>query len=204
MLVDDHPIVREGLRHVLSRNNDVQIVAEADNGAQALEILQRHECDIVLLDIALPDQSGLVLLRQIKKLHPPVHAIMLSSYSENDYAMTSLRDGASGYVMKTAANEELATAIRVVAAGGKYLSPRLLQNIGGKPGDTVGDRQLFSRREKQVLQLLILGKRLTEIGAELNLSIKTISTYRTRILQKTGTENNAELVRFAFDRGLIF
>lgn len=121
ILVDDHVIVRQGLKHVLSQTEDIQVVGEAGTSTQALELLKMQDCHVVVIDIALPDQSGLVLLQSIKKQWPHIRAIMLSSYSENDFAAAALRDGANGYLMKTAAGDELAAAIRVAAAGGMYL-----------------------------------------------------------------------------------
>ena len=205
MLVDDHPIVREGLRLVLARSEMIEIVAEAGSSAQALGVLSRQSCYVMLVDISLPDQSGLALLRQINKDFPSTRVVMLSSYEEQDYALTSLRDGACGYVMKTAASEELVTAIRVVASGGKYLSPNMMEKFGRDlmTGQNINPRELLSARERQILQRLAAGQRLTEIANELNLSVKTISTYRSRILEKTGVANNIELVRFAMERGLI-
>ena len=204
ILVDDHPIVREGLKHVLSRTGDIEVVGEAGTSAEALRLVQTQVFDIALIDIALPDQSGFALLRSIKQFRPQFRALMLSSYLENDYAVSALRDGACGYMMKTAANEELAAAIRVVAAGGKYLSPRMIDILGGDWSETSRHNEpMFSDRERQILRMLALGRGLTEIGNELHLSIKTISTYRSRILEKTGFTNNAEIVRYALERGLI-
>lgn len=205
ILVDDHPVVREGLKHMLTQTPEINVVGEASTAAQALNLLQQSACDIALIDIALPDQSGLVLLRALKETCPQVRTIMLSGFSENEYALTALRDGASGYVMKTVANEELVNAIRLVAAGGRYLSPSMIAKLGRDwiPGEISEKRGLFSGREQQILHMLAAGKRLTEIGNELHLSIKTISTYRARILEKTGLKNNAELVRYVLERELV-
>lgn len=205
ILVDDHPVVREGLKHILSQSDDIRVVGEAGTMAQALQLLEKQKCDIALIDIALPDQSGLTLLRSIKKAYPEVRTLMVSAFSENDHALAALQDGALGFVTKSLVSEELVSAIRVVATGGKYLSPRLVNILGrdGISGSAIHGRQPLSERETQILQLIAAGKRLSEIAAELHVSVKTVSTYRTRILEKTGFRNNAEIVRFALERGLI-
>jgi two-component system, NarL family, invasion response regulator UvrY len=205
VLVDDHPLVRDGVKYVLSQTNDIHVVGDASTAKQGLALLSVQHCDVALIDIALPDQSGLALQKSIASKFPAIRNLMLSSFAENEYALVALRDGAAGYVMKTAASEELAIAIRIVAAGGQYLSPRMIEKLGRDwiMGGTGYDRPLFSPRENQILQMLANGKRLTEIGNELHLSIKTVSTYRTRILEKAGIRNNAELVKFALTHGIV-
>jgi DNA-binding NarL/FixJ family response regulator len=205
VLVDDHPLVREGVKYVLSQTTDIRVVGDASNAEAGLALLSVLHCHVALIDISLPDQSGLALQKFIASKFPAIRNLMLSSFSENDYALGALRDGAAGYVMKTAVSEELAIAIRIAAAGGQYLSPRMIEKLGSdwRIGSTGYDRPLFSARENQILQMLANGKRLTEIGDELHLSIKTVSTYRTRILEKTGIRNNAELVKFALTHGII-
>lgn len=205
ILVDDHPMVREGLKHILSHSEDIKVVGEAGTTAQALQLLEKQKCDIALIDIALPDQSGLTLLRSIKHSYPQVRALMVSAFSENEHALAALQDGAFGFVAKSFVTEELISAIHVVAAGGKYRSPRVVDKLhrDGISDGPIHSRQLLSEREAQILQLIAVGKRVSEIAGELHLSAKTVSTYRTRILEKTGFQNNAEIVRFALERGLL-
>ena len=205
LLVDDHDIVREGVRYVLSNIEDIEVAAEASNSAEAMQLLQTHRIDVAVIDIALPETSGLVLLHLVKAEHPTVRTLVLSSYSETEYGVQVVREGGDGYVMKASASTVLPVAIRAVAAGGKYLSERILAKLGEDIAwrGSRPDRELFSFREKQILLMLAQGKGLTEIGEELHLSIKTISTYRARVLEKTGLKNNAELVRFALERGLL-
>jgi DNA-binding NarL/FixJ family response regulator len=207
LLVDDHALIREGLKAALAAEPDLEVAGEAGNVADALALLERKRFDVALLDVGLPDKSGFTLLQRIKSDLPEMKVLVLSSYPEQEYGPQALRDGADGFLNKGLAPELVAKAIRVVAAGGQYLSPALFKHLGGDlPGSRANRKsgaQALSAREREVLQLLVSGKSATEIGVALHLSVKTVSTYRSRILQKTGVASNAELVRYALHRGII-
>lgn len=202
-VVEDHAVVRDGLRYAFSQTQDMALAAEAASGGEALKQLRARnfDLDIVLLDIGLPDQSGLALLAQIRREAPQLPVLVLSSYSENEFARQVLSDGARGYVAKGADAKTITDAIRLVASGGSYLSPSAIELLTAR-GRRSGDVQL-SARENEILLLLASGKGLTEIGRELNLSAKTVSTYRARILDKTGLNSNADLTRYALARGWV-
>jgi DNA-binding NarL/FixJ family response regulator len=207
LIVDDHALLREGLKVALAAERDIEVAAEAGNVADALALLARERFDVALLDVGLPDASGLALLQRIKSDQPELKVLMLSSYPEQEYGPQALRDGADGFLNKSLAPKLVAQAIRAVAAGGQYLSPALFKHLGGELQGSRANRksgaQALSAREREVLRLLVSGKSATEIGAALHLSVKTVSTYRARILQKTGVTSNAELVRYALHRGII-
>ncbi len=202
-VVEDHAVVRDGLRYAFSQTQDMAVAGEAVDGGDALRQMRagNFDFDIVLLDIGLPDQSGLALLAQIRQEAPQLPVLVLSSFAENEFARQVLNDGAQGYVAKGADARTITGAIRLVAGGGSYLSPDLIQTLAAR-GRHGGGVQ-FSAREYEILLSLANGKGLTEIGRELNLSAKTVSTYRARILEKTGLNSNADLTRFTLARGWI-
>jgi DNA-binding NarL/FixJ family response regulator len=203
-VVDDHAIVRRGLKQILDEASDCTLIGEASTATDALIGLRKTPCDVVVLDISLPDRSGLDLLPQIRQEFPRVRVVMLTMHREEQYAIRLLKAGASGYLTKDGVPEELLAAIRRVAAGGRYLTASLAERVAEHLGD--GEKpphERLSAREFQVLCLMTEGKSLTEIGYELCVSVKTISTHRARILQKMGFKNNAELVQYAVRNGLI-
>lgn len=206
LLVDDHAVLRHGLRQIVADAFGAARFGEAANAETALELVAHEKWDVVILDISLPGRSGLDVLKELQRSRPATPVLVLSMHGEDQYAVRALRAGAAGYVTKESAPDELVAAIRKVLAGGKYVSAALAEALAaaltlqdrGEP-----DHQILSDREYQVLQMLAIGKSIKEIGSDLGLSEKTISTYRTRILEKMNMKTNAELVRYALRAGLI-
>lgn len=199
VLCDDHPIFREGLRGILAEYRDIIVVDAMGSGAELLAWLRRSACDVVILDIELPDMDGLAVLKEMGPQKPAV--IVLSMYAEEEYALRSLKAGARGYLEKAATAEELLKAIRKVAAGGRYLSPTLTERIAA---DASGDahkplHERLSERERQVLGLIARGARPREIAKELSLSPATVASCRSRILSKLKLRSTAELIRCVLD-----
>ena len=205
MIVDDHPIVRSGLKNIISDEKDMQIVCEASTGNQAMEMVSKIEMDIIVLDISLPDISGFEILTRLNNLYPDIPVLMLSVMSEDLYASKTLKAGASGFINKESAPEELIVAIRRIISGNHYISPQFAEKIAldfkGKMMKLPHER--LSSREFQVMIFIASGLGLSEIGKKLDLNIKTISTFRTRILQKMNVKSNADLVRYCINNGLI-
>lgn len=204
-VIDDHAIVREGLKQVISNVPNIEIAGEASNGNQALARLRTDSYDLVLLDIAMPGVGGLELLKQLKSEKPDLPVLMLSMYPEEQYAVRTLKAGASGYLTKESAPEELIAAIRKVHQGGKYVSASLAEKLAmyldadmEKPV-----HELLSDREYQVILMIASGKTVSEIASELSLSVKTISTNRSRALTKMGLKTNAEITYYVIKHGLI-
>lgn len=205
LIADDHPIIRRGLTQIIADTPDMVVGDEATNGWEVLSKVRSGTYDVVLLDIAMPGQDGLDVLSQLKHEKPRLPVLMLSMYPEEQFAVRALRAGASGYLTKESAPAELVSAIRKVSTGHKYVSSSLaeklaldLQCVGNQlPHETLSDR------EHQVMRLIASGKTASEIARELSLSVKTISTYRSRILKKMGMASNAELTHFAISRKLI-
>jgi two-component system, NarL family, invasion response regulator UvrY len=197
LICDDHRIVREGLKQILADSPDVIVQAEAENGEQAiqkaLELFAQQRLDVVLLDIAMPNRDGLDVLVALKKSAPHLPILMLSTYPDRLYAVRSMKLGASAYLNKSADPEELLIAIRRLAAGGGYLS----QSSSGTLATLNSGIDKLSDREHQVYRLLTTGMSVTQIGAELHIATNTVSTYRARILEKTGTKNDVELAQYA-------
>ncbi|HTP97462.1 MAG TPA: response regulator transcription factor [Burkholderiales bacterium] len=205
LIVDDHAILRRGLKQILSETEDMTVAGEAENSQQALQILREGAWDVVLLDISMPDRNGIDTLKLIKKEKPKLAVLMLSMHPENQYAIRALKAGASGYLTKQSAPAQLVTAIRQVTKGRKYVSPTLaeeLANTLGEDTETPPHEQL-SNREYQTLTLIASGKTLTEIAGELKLSVKTVSVYRARVLAKLKLKNNAELTHYGIKNGLV-
>ncbi len=204
-IADDHAIVREGLKQILAETGDIVVDGEAENGLDAIKLMRKAECDVVLLDISLPDRSGIEVLKQLKKERPAVAVLMLSMHREDEYAIRSLKAGAAGYLTKQSAPRELVTAIRQVAAGLKYISATLAQELANNIGE---NRELplhdaLSDREYQTLTMIASGKTVGAIAKELSLSVKTVSEYRTRLLLKMKLKNSAELTHYAIRNQLI-
>lgn len=205
LLVDDHGIVRRGLIQIVSGESDMTVVGEAQNAQDMLTFLRNQPCDVVVTDISMPGGTGLEALKELKREYPKLPVLVLSMHPEDQYGVRALKLGASGYMTKESAPEELVQAIRKVVTGGRYVSPSLAEQLvfevaidTGRPPDEV-----LSEREHQVLCLLASGKSVTQIADELALSVKTISTYRMRILEKMGMKNNAELMHYAIRNRLV-
>jgi two-component system invasion response regulator UvrY len=204
-VIDDHAVVRRGLRQILAEAPEATLAGEAGSGAEALTQLRRTRCDVVVLDISLPDCNGLELLRQIRSQHPRLAVLVLTMHAEEPYAVRALRAGAAGYLTKDGAAEELLAAIRKVAAGGRYLTPALAETLALRLGPDSRElpHERLSDREFQVLCLMATGKSLTEIANALGVSVKTVSTHRARILEKMHLRNNAELIQYAVKHDLV-
>lgn len=199
LIVDDHAIVREGLKKILADSLDIEAVAEAANGIQALSIIRAQSLDVVILDISIPGKNGLEVLKIIAREYPGLPVLMLSIYSESQYALRALKAGASGYLTKESAPGQLVAAIRKVAGGGKYVSPSFTEKIalGLLTDDTTSLHENLSDREFEVLRILASGKTISQIAERLTLSVKTVSTYRSRLLDKMKMNSNAELINYA-------
>lgn len=205
LVADDHAIVREGLKQILVETSDIVVAGEASDGNQALNQVRKGDYDLVLLDIAMPGMSGLEVLKQLKSERPDLPVLMLSMYPEEQYAVRTLKAGASGYLTKESAPDELIAAIRKVCMGGKYVTSSLAENLAFYL-EMDSDRpahELLSDREYQVMLMIGSGKRVKEIADELSLSVKTISTNRSRALRKMGMKTNAELTYYAIKHGLV-
>jgi DNA-binding NarL/FixJ family response regulator len=206
LIADDHGITREGLKRILTDYPEPVHVGNAANAAQTLSMVRRNEWDLVLLDISLPDKSGLDVLKSIKKDRPALPVLVLSMYPVDQYALRVLKAGGSGYLTKESAPEQLLAAVRKVSEGGRFITPELAEHMarelaGGTP--TLPHESL-SDREFEVLRLIASGRTPTEIAGHLSLSVKTISTYRTRLLHKMGMRHNAELTHYAISNRLVF
>ncbi len=205
LLVDDHTIFRSGLKRLLSDETDMQVEDEASNGAEALSKLRQQSFDVVLLDINMEGRCGLDVLESIRIDFPKLPVLVLSMYPEEQYALVALKAGANGYASKDIAADDLVAAIRQITAGGRYLTPRasqmVLMQING--GDDRPAHQKLAAREYEIMRMIVQGMSLTEIGEKMFISVKTVSTYRTRILAKLGLSTNAEMVRYAVRHGLI-
>ena len=205
VVVDDHQLVRIGLKQIIQAQPDFQWVGEAKTGREALALLRTLPCDVLLLDLSLPDMSGLDVLRQIKAHHDQVAALVLSAYPEMQYGLNVLRAGASGFISKAADDGELCRAIRAAQRGGRYVSPELAEvlvnGMHGAPGEP--RHSVLSEREFQIFCKLAEGKSVSEIAAKLFLSVKTVSTYRTRILEKMSMKTNADITYYAIKNDLL-
>jgi len=205
LVADDHAVVRNGLKQIVSDVPGMVIAAEASNGREALNKALEDDYDVVLLDITMPDRSGLDILKEIKSQKPELPVLILSMHPEEQYAVRALKAGAAGYLTKESAPEELIKAILRVSGGGKYVTSSLAEKLASvlETGTEEPLHQALSDREYQVLCMIASGKRVKQIADELFLSTKTISTYRSRILQKMNMNNNMELTRYAMQNQLV-
>jgi two-component system, NarL family, invasion response regulator UvrY len=205
LLVDDHAVVRQGVRQLLLDRGIASEVIEAQTGAEALAAIAKHACDVVLLDISLPDMNGVEVLKRAKRKAPRVPVLMFSMYREDQYAVRALKAGAAGYLSKTVDAQQMIAAIQQVAAGRKYVSPAMAEALADYvlvDGEQLPHEKL-SDREYQTLCMLASGKRLTDIAHALSLSVKTVSVYRTRLLEKMKLSNNAELTFYVMSNRLV-
>jgi two-component system invasion response regulator UvrY len=205
LIADDHAVVRKGMKQILAETKDIIVADEASNGREALEKARKNNYDMALLDISMPGRDGLEVLKELKSLKPKLPVLMLSMYPEEQYAVRSLRSGAAGYLTKDSAPDELISAIRKVSSGGKYVSVSLAEKLALKLGADLETplHETLSDREYQVMCMIASGKTVKEIGEQLSLSVKTVSTYRTRILDKMRLKGNAELTRYAIENKLV-
>jgi len=205
VVVDDHAVVREGLKRIIAENVGMTVSGEAADGHEAMLVIKSEPCDVVLLDITMPNKNGLDVLKELHAESPRLPVLVLSMHGEDQYAIRVLRAGAAGYLTKDSAPAKLVQAIRKVVRGGKYVSPSLAERLVFDLG-TDSDKaphEILSDREYQVLCMISSGKTVTQIAEELALSVKTISTYRVRILEKLKMKNNAEITRYAIKEGLV-
>ena len=205
LIVDDHAIVRAGLKQILIDDENLVVKGEADTAAEALHLIRENAFDLVLLDISLPDRNGLELLEIIKKSHPKLCVLMLSMYRETQYAIRAIKSGASGYLNKQSAPDQLVSAIKQVVTGRKYITPSVAEALALEisVGSGALPHEALSNREFQTLCLLASGKPVSAIADKLSLSVKTVSMYRTRLLEKMHMKNNAELTHYAIRHGLV-
>jgi len=205
LIVDDHTIVREGLRQILEDTSDIAVTGEASSAQEVVNKVKTNNFDIVLLDISLPGRSGIDVLKQLKSIKPDLPVLILSMHPEEQYAIRSLRAKASGYLTKESASDELIKAIRKVAQGRKYITSSLAEKLAFEleANASCSSHEKLSDREYQVMCMIATGKRIKEIADALSLSVKTISTYRTRILKKMNMKNTSHLIYYAIKSGLI-
>ena len=205
LIADDHPVVRQGLRQMLASETDLNVVGEARNGHEVVEISKRVEWDVAVLDYNMPGRTGLELVKELKQRHPGRPVLILSMYPEERYALRALKAGAAGYITKESASGELVNAIRKVAKGGRYVSTslgeRLAQELAGDSERPVHER--LSDREYQIMWMIASGKTVGEVAEQLFLSPNTVSTYRARILRKMNMKSNAELMHYAIAHHLV-
>ena len=205
LIADDHPIVRAGLKQILEGASDIKVTVEAGDGHELLRLIRKGGIDVVLLDISMPGLTGLDALKQIKTENPDLPILILSMHPEDQYGIRVLKAGAAGYLMKSAAPDQLVGAIRKVYRGGRYVSPSLAEKMafGLQTGASGLPHETLSDREYQVLCMIASGKTVKEIGEELALSEKTISTYRARVLEKMDMKSNSELTHYAIKLDLV-
>lgn len=205
LIADDHPVFRQGLRQILNEASDMVVTDEVSDGLEVLGRVRAGCCDVILLDISLPGRNGIDILKQLKKERPKLPVLMLTMHPEEQYAIRALKAGASGYLTKESTPDELITAIRKVSAGGKYVSSSLAETLAYELGrmDEKAPHETLSDREYQIMLLIASGKTVTEIAETLSLSIKTVSTYRSRILEKMRMKNSAELTYYAIKNQLV-
>jgi DNA-binding NarL/FixJ family response regulator len=205
LIADDHAIVRQGLRQILSETDDLLVAGEAGDGVDAMRLARQQQWDVVLLDVTMPNRNGIDTLKMLKKEFPRLPVLILSMHEEDQYAVRAIRAGASGYLTKQSAPELLVTAIRQVASGHKYVSPSLAMKLADviAENDDRPAHESLSDREYQTLCLIAAGRPLTQIAEELNISVKTVSEYRKRILEKMKLDSNAELIHYGLKHGLV-
>ena len=205
LIADDHALIREGLKQLLAASDDLRVAGEACDGLEVMERVRSGEWDVLLLDMSMPGRSGIELIKQIKAEKPGLPILVLSMHNEGQYTIRTIRAGAAGYLCKDGPTAQLLAAIRTVAAGGHFISPELAGELAY--GLIVQDERLphtlLSDREFQIFRLLTQGSGIKEIAEQLNLSAKTVSTYKTRILQKMQMTQLADLLRYAFEHGLF-
>jgi DNA-binding NarL/FixJ family response regulator len=205
LIADDHSIVRQGLKQILSGTADFEVAGEAANGVEAVQMVRGGDWGVVLMDVSMPDRNGIDTLKMIKKEFPKLPVLILSMHPEEHYAIRALKAGASGYLTKQSAPEQLVHAIRTVAAGKKYVSASVAEELANaiQEDSEKPPHEKLSDREYQTLCMIASGKTLSNIAEELSLSVKTVSVYRARLLEKMRMKNNAELTHYGVKHGLV-
>jgi two-component system invasion response regulator UvrY len=202
LCIDDHAIFRQGVKQILQQYDRQVTIGEAATARAAMQLARESRWDVVLLDLSLPDRSGLQLLGELKREQPDLPVIVLTMHGDDEYAVRAVRGGASAYVTKESAPEELITALRKVMAGGRYMTPALAEKVAfayASPGASEKPHQSLSERELEILRLIGAGKSLKEIAALLELSVKSVATYRSRVLDKMSMSTNADLIRYVIE-----
>ena len=205
LVVDDHAVVRRGLRQILAETSDLHVAGEAGTAGEALQKVQDERWDVVVLDVGLAGKSGLDLIADIRKLRPEARVLVLTMFSEEQYAVRAIRAGAAGFLTKESAPDKLVDAVRKVASGGRFISPELAETLASMvAGEGSGKpHERLSNREFEILKLIGSGRTVSQIAEDLTLSVKTVSTHRTRILRKMDMKTNAELTHYAVKNGLV-
>ena len=204
IIADDHQLIREGLKRVIQRETDFELIAETDNPLEVIELVQTKEFDVLILDINFPQKSGFEVLKEVKLIKPQSRILMLSIHPEERYALRTLKAGASGYLNKDCEPEELLNAIRTISVGKKYITPSIGDRLlSSKDNSLENPLEILSDREFEVLRLIAEGKNQTEIAEMLSLGVSTVNTYRSRILEKLELKSDSEIVCFAMEKNLI-
>ncbi|MBC5783141.1 response regulator transcription factor [Ramlibacter sp. USB13] len=205
VLADDHAIVREGLKRIVSDVEDFTVAGEAADGTDVMRIVRSLEFDVLVLDLSMPGRSGMELIKLVKAEKPRLRILVLSMHQETQYAVRAIKSGASGYLTKESAPAQLEQAIRKIAGGGAYISAEVAEQLalGAMPGSDAPPHETLSDREFEVFRLLVAGEAVSDIAAKLNLSVKTVSTHKSNLMQKIGLTNQTELVRYAIKHGLV-
>ncbi|MDR5744625.1 response regulator transcription factor [Caballeronia sp. LZ029] len=204
LLVDDHAVVRNGVRLMLGTSDDIEVAGEAQTASDALLLARTQSFDVALVDVALPDRNGLELVRPLRAQQPTLAVLMLSIYAEEVYALRAIKHGAAGYLTKSVSAETLIAAVRKVHSGGKFITASLAERFAQHLGEALGPaHETLSDRELEVLKLIAGGESLANIATTLHLSPNTVTTYRARICQKIGLKSNAQLARYALEHGLL-
>lgn len=204
VIADDHAIVREGLKRIVSSIADMEVAGEAGNGTEVMQRVRELAFDVLVLDLSMPGRSGMELIKLARGEKPQLRILVLSMHQESQYAVRAIKNGASGYLTKESAPGQLEQAIRKVASGGAFISAEVAEQLalGAMPGSEAVPHESLSNREFEVLQLLVAGVSMTDIATRLNLSVKTVSTHKTNLMQKMGLQNQSELIRYALKHGL--
>lgn len=205
VIADDHTIVREGVRQLLQASSEFDVVSEARDGHEVMQRVREFDFDVLLLDMSMPGKSGMELIKQVKSERPKLRILVLSMHQEHQYAVRAIKAGASGYLTKESASSQLAAAIRKVASGGAFISAEVAEQLalGAMPQAEGPPHTALSDREYQVFRLLVSGRTVSDIGGQLNLSVKTVSTHKARLMEKMGVANQAELIHYAIKHRLI-
>lgn len=205
LVADDHAVVRKGLVQILADTENIRVVGEAPNAAEALRLLRQTPCDVLLMDVSMPGKNGIEALKVIKEEFPQVKALILSMYPEDQFGVRALKAGASGYLTKDIAPEKMVEAVERIMSGKRYITAELAELLAESmgPASEVAPHHTLSDREFQTMRLIASGKKLSEIAETLSLSPKTVSVYRTRLLEKMKLSNNAELTHYAIKHGLV-
>jgi DNA-binding NarL/FixJ family response regulator len=205
VIADDHAIVREGLKRIVGAAADLSVVDEAADGTQVMRVVREQEFDVLVLDLSMPGRSGMELIKWVKAEKPKLRILVLSMHQELQYAVRAIKSGASGYLTKESAPEQLEQAIRKVAAGGAFVTTEVAEQLalGAMPGSQAHPHESLSDREFEVFRLLAAGVSVTDIAGQLKLSVKTVSTHKANLMQKMGLGNQSELIRYALRHGLV-